>query len=164
MPAVYIYIYKDVPHTAAEAVSNLKIYKRLIKCLVWAAVIFPPLFLAGCMRKEDEPKRLRDIEYTVVEAEDVRPRLEAVINERKDRPFRVTYRDGEDYYAAVGYGKKPTAGYEITVEDVCETDRGILIRTSLTGPLKDSRKKAEETYPYIVLKLEYTGAEVIFEQ
>lgn len=142
----------------------MKWSKLLIRCLVWAAVIFPPLFLTGCNRKEDELKRIRDIEYTVVEAEAVRPRLKAVIDERKGRPFRVTYRDGEDYYVAVGYGKKPTKGYEISVEEVCETNRGILIKTSLTGPLKSSHEKAEETYPYIVLKMAYTGASVIFEQ
>lgn len=141
----------------------MKKYKLWIKCLLWAAVIFPPLFLTGCEKKTDVLKKVRDMEYALVAAEDLRPGLLAVIEERKPRPFRVTYRDGEDYYVAVGYGQKPTAGYEISVEEICETDQGILVKTSISGPEKSSHEKAAVTYPYIVLKMEYTGAKVIFE-
>lgn len=78
----------------------------------------------------------------LVETADVPLGLLSVIEERKERPFRVTYRDEADYYVAVGYGQKPTAGYEILIQEVCETDRGIFVKTSILGPEKSSHEKA----------------------
>ena len=138
-------------------------FKFLIRCFGFAAVIFLPLFLTGCVRDKTEMKKLKAIEYEIVEAADVKPKMMAVIEERNARPFRLTYRDGNDYYAAVGYGTKPTAGYHIRVEEVCETNQGIFVKTSIEGPEKSSHEPACDTYPYIVIKMVYTGAEIAFE-
>ena len=141
----------------------MKKYKLWIMSLLWAAVIFPPLFLTGCEKNTEALKKVRDIEYVLVGTADVPLGLLSVIEERKERPFRVTYRDEADYYVAVGYGQKPTAGYEILIQEVCETDRGIFVKTSISGPEKSSHEKAAVTCPYIVLKMKYTGEKVIFE-
>ena len=89
--------------------------------------------------------------------------LEEKIDDKEEKPFKLTYADNGALYIAVGYGEQKTSGYSIKVTDLYETENAIYIHTSLIGPAKDEKIVEEETYPYIVIKLEYIDKNVVFE-
>ncbi len=118
---------------------------------------------AGCSAEKLSTEKLKDIEFTVVDTENIPEELEEMIDEKEEKPFKLTYADQGALYIAVGYGEQPTSGYSIEVTDLYETENAIYIRTNLIGPAKDERIVERETYPYIVVKLEFIDKNVVFE-
>jgi len=108
-------------------------------------------------------KKLRDIEYTVLEERKIPEELLTYIEEAKKEPFEITYGDGGYLYIAKGYGTKATSGYSIVVEECYETANIICVQTDLKGPSNDEETITQKTYPYIVLKTEYIDKSVVFE-
>ena len=121
------------------------------------------LCLAGCSTKKLSTEKLRDIDFTVVDEEDIPDELEDMIEEKEKEPFKLTYADQGNLYIAVGYGEQPTSGYSIEVKELYETKNAIYIHTNLIGPAKDERVVERRTYPYIVVKLEFIDKNVVFE-
>lgn len=121
------------------------------------------LFLCGCSVQKDDMKKIRDIEYTVVDEQKLPEELRIHINEVKEEPFEITYGDEGYLYIAKGYGRKETSGYSIEVEECFETANVICVKMNLLGPPKDEEIISQETFPYIVLKTEYSNKSIVFE-
>lgn len=117
----------------------------------------------GCTSEKLSTQKLRDIEFTVVSKDRIPEELEEMMEEKKGQPFKLTYADQGELYIAVGYGKQPTTGYSIEVQELYESKNAIYIHTNLIGPAKDEKVLDRNTYPYIVVKLEYIDKNVVFK-
>ena len=84
--------------------------------------VFLLLCMTGCALQTKE-KKLRDVEYTVVGAENVPQELQEEINKIKDEEFQLTYDDGAYLYMAKGYGTRESSGYNISVQQVYLTEK-----------------------------------------
>jgi hypothetical protein len=120
------------------------------------------LCMTGCALQTKE-KKLRDVEYTVVGAEDVPQELQEEINKIKDEEFQLTYDDGAYLYMAKGYGTRESSDYNISVQQVYLTEHTIVFETQITGPAEGTDAANKETTPYIVIKTERLDGQVIFE-
>ena len=85
------------------------------------------------------------------------------IVETQDIDFKLTYDDNEYLYIAKGYGKQKTGGYSIFVTNLYASSNTIYFETELIGPKKGENVNSEESYPYIVVKLESTKQPVVFK-
>ena len=118
---------------------------------------------AGCSTEKLTTEKLRDIEFTVVDDDNIPEELEGMIDEKYDIPFKLTFADDGALYIAVGYGEQKTTGYSIEVTELYETKNAIYIHTNLIGPAKEEKIVEIRTYPYIVVKLEFIDKNVVFQ-
>ena len=118
---------------------------------------------AGCKSESTEIKKIKDLDFTVVEDADLPGELKEIIDEKKEAPFRISYSNKDNLYIAVGYGKQNSGGYSIAVEELYLTKNAIYINTNLIGPSKNDMVSQGITYPYVVVKLEYIDEPVVFE-
>ena len=119
--------------------------------------------LCGCSVQKDDMEKLRDIEFTVVDEMKIPVELKQYIEDEKEEPFEIVYGDEGYLYLAKGYGTKETSGYSIEVKECFETSNIIYMETNLLGPQKKEEIQEEESFPYIVLKIEYSDKSVVFE-
>ena len=117
----------------------------------------------GCKSENTEIKKLKDLDFTVVEDADLPGELKEIIDEKKEEPFRLTYSNKDNLYIVVGYGKQNSGGYSIAVEELYLTNNAIYIDTNLIGPTQKDSVSQGITYPYVVVKLEYMDERVVFE-
>lgn len=138
----------------------MKRQKTLITLLLISITI---LGLIGCKKDESEIKKLRDLEFTVVEDAEIPGELKEVIDEKKEKPFRMHYSNKDSLYIVVGYGKQNSGGYSISVEELFLTDNAIYFDSNLIGPSQNDLVTQGVTYPYIVVKLEFMDKKIVFE-
>lgn len=138
-------------------VQNMKCIK---KCLLLMAVCV--LCLSGCSVKEEKTEKVKDCNFTVVEQVEIPKELQSIIDEKTAEPFKLSYGDEGYLYLVMGYGKQTGGGYSITVEQLYETETTICFDTTLIGP-KEQEKTTAETYPYIVVKMEYVDKDVTYQ-
>lgn len=117
----------------------------------------------GCAVEETAAKKIRDIEFTVIEQSQIPPELSNIMEEKKKEGFKLTYADKENLYLAVGYGEQKTGGYSISADKCYLTKNAIYFGTTLTGPEKGEKINKVSSYPYIVIKTEYIDEPVVFE-
>lgn len=117
-------------------------------------------FLYGCTTGAADAK-LEDLDYTIVEAEDVPEELMKLIEEKKEAPFTLTYTDKERLYIVSGYGVQSTGGYSIEVPELYLTKENIVIDTNLIGP--EEKAVALKSYPYVVVMTEFRDLPVLFQ-
>ena len=130
----------------------------------WSLVIFLSVIcLCGCMIQNEEETKLRDVEFTVMDEREIPQELKDNIEEQKEDVFGITYGDDGYLYIAKGYGAKETSGYSVEVVQCFETEHTICLETNLIGPPKEEEVAETETYPYIVIKTEYSDKFVEFE-
>lgn len=130
---------------------------------VFTGVTFGVLImLCGCNGQIETQEKVKDCNYTVVEQEELPKELVDLIEDRKAEPFKLSF--GEDGYLYVvrGYGKQAGGGYSISVEGLYETETQICLETNLIGP-KEQEETKVETYPYIVVMMEYVDKDVIYQ-
>ena len=136
----------------------------MLRCLFPAFfAVLLLFFLTGCVTKRQDSAKLRDLEYVVMEKEDVPAELGKMIAGYKKLPFCLTYADGGNLYLTEGYGEQEKTGYSVSVTEVYETEKEIHIHTNLMGPKKGEETKEIPTYPYVVVKLEYLDKTVVFD-
>ena len=128
-----------------------------ILCIVVFCVI------VSCSTEKISSEKLRDIEFTVVNEDDIPKEFLSVIQEKNKNPFKLTYTDQGALYIAEGYGSQKTSGYSIEVKDCYETENAVYVRTNLIGPAKDEKIVETETFPYIVIKMEFIDKNVVFQ-
>ena len=126
-------------------------------------LLIPILLINGCSVKKTDTDGRTDMDFTVVAKEDIPKELLTVIEEKKNEEFTMSYGDGEFLYIVEGYGKMPTGGYSIRVDEMYETTDEIVIHTMLMGPKAGEAVNKMETYPYIAVKIEYTDKNIVFE-
>lgn len=127
---------------------------RLLLCTV--------LSLSGCAAGEAKEEKRKDLEFTVVTEEHLPQELRDIIEEKKAVPFKVTYEDAGWLYAAAGYGEQKSGGYSIQVNEFYETANVVYMDTNLLGPQDTDTQSDSKSYPYIVLKTEQVGKNVVF--
>lgn len=120
------------------------------------------LLLGGCSVLDREQVKLRDLDFTVLGEEKIPAELGSIIEERKEQPFKLTYRDADFLYIVIGYGEQQTGGYSIAVNELYLTENAVQISTSLLGPDSAGPKDSAPSYPYIVVKTELLEETVIF--
>ena len=121
------------------------------------------LILTACAAGKTDKEKIRNIEFTVVDREDVPEEFLARIEEEKEGEMKLSYGDKGYLYAARGYGVQETSGYSVTVDQCFETEQEIRIGTSLLVPGKEEKILKKKTYPYVVIKMEYTDKQIEFE-
>lgn len=137
--------------------------KRILHLLALSFCVAQLLSAAGCSAKTLSMEKLRDMDFTVVDEDDIPEELEAMIDEREDKPFKLTFADNGELYIAVGYGVQPTTGYSIQVKELYESKNAVYIHTNLIGPAKDERIIEREKVVSIVVKTEYVDKNVVFQ-
>ena len=88
--------------------------------------------------------------------------MNKLIKERKKNPFELTFSDNSSLYIVKGYGKQPTGGYSITVNDFYQSNDDLVFDTELFGPKKDDTFSTLPSYPYIIIKTEFRENPVVF--
>lgn len=84
---------------------------------------------AGC-RKQEAGER-QDLEFTVCAETELPDDLKLIIEEKKLRPFEISYTTRENLYIAVGYGAHDRENLCVVVEELYKTDRAIYVKTDL---------------------------------
>ena len=107
----------------------------------------------GCTSKKEE--RLQEIDFTVVDDDEIPEELKTIIDQKKTGEFKLTYADQDELYIVVGYGKQLTGG------DVYLTKENIVVTSVLLGP--KGEEPANVSYPYAVIKIEYRPEPVLFQ-
>lgn len=115
----------------------------------------------GCQAKQEEEEKIRDLEFTVVGENDVPAALMELIAKKKEKPFKLTYADGQDMYIVIGEGPKEGGGYSVAVRELYLTDNSVTIRTELLGPEKETAG-ADLSYPVLIVKTEFIDKPVVF--
>ena len=113
--------------------------------------------------KADDRDKGQEVEFEVISDENVPKELKKIIDERKEKMFKTTFEDGDELYIVVGYGKQPTGGYSIRVNELYETKNGLYIKTEFIGPSKNESVTQNVSYPYIVVRTANTNKPVIFQ-
>lgn len=137
--------------------------KKILTILTLSLSAILVVLVTACSVQTISTEKLRDIDFTVVDEDDIPEPLEEMIDEREDKPFKLTYADNGVLYIAVGYGEQPTTGYSIQVKELYESENAIYIHTNLIGPAKDEKIIEKETDPYIVIKTEFIDKNVVFQ-
>ena len=127
------------------------------------SMLLTPLLVWGC-EKADNNEKINDIEFTVCDDSKVPKEFLQEINKKKAEVFTATFADGEYMYVAKGYGKQPTGGYSINVTEMYVTKDKIVMDTNLIGPGQKDLVLREATYPYIVVKTEYSQKDVVCDE
>ena len=101
------------------------------------------------------------VEYEVVEEADIPDDMKKEIEQKKEKPFRIVYRESEALYIGEGYGKQECSGYCVEWVECAEAEEALYIETTLHGPGGEGMV-CENEYSYSVIKLEENGKQVIF--
>lgn len=125
-------------------------------------LIISTFLLCGCS-KEQTSEKIADVDFTVVTGSDIPEELQSLIDTRKEKPFSLTFTDQSYLYVVKGYGKQSCNGCKITVNDFCKREDGLYFDTELFGP-KGDHPDERSSYPYIVIKTEYTDLPVSFSK
>lgn len=129
-----------------------------ILAAVWMVMNF-----AGCGLEKTDDRKLEDLSYTILEEKEIPQEFLAIIEEKKEQIFKLTYTDEENLYIAVGYGVQQTGGYSISVNECYLTSNAVYFDTTLIGPSKGEQVNEAKSYPYLVIKTEYLEKNVVFE-
>ena len=91
--------------------------------------------------------------------------LKALIDEKKQNAFKLTYQDNGFLYICVGYGEQISGGYSIAVNALYLTENAVYADTTLLGPDPADAAAAKTntpSYPYVVIKTEFVDKPVAF--
>lgn len=120
--------------------------------LIISIVLMGFALLTACkVSKEEDKDKIMDLEYTVMDNENLPEIVATKIEAEKMNPFKFSYTDGDSTYIAIGYGEQPTGGYSIQVNELYKTEEYVVIQTTLMGPSENEAVVTVLTYPYIVL-------------
>ena len=141
--------------------------QRNKKVMLYAAIILIiivalAVILISCKITGTSSTKVADLDYTVVEDQDVPTELMKIINEKKQNSLRLTYSTKDYIYIVAGYGTQLTSGYSIRLNEVYLGQNAIYVDTNLVGPTKSEEVNKAETYPYIVIKIEKRDDPVVF--
>ena len=120
------------------------------------------VLLCACTGNDMMEKKVRDLDFTVVSAEDISEELKSHIDERKEETFTLIYRDGENMSLILGYGSQEGGGYSIRVNDLYLGTNAVYADVDLLGPEAGEDITELPTTPYIVLKIEKREESVVF--
>ncbi|MDF2942949.1 MAG: putative rane protein [Herbinix sp.] len=137
--------------------------RRFRITILLLTIVIMALGITGCKTEDTDVKKIKDLEFTVVEDADLPGELKEIIDEKKEEPFKLSYSNKDYLYIVVGFGKQNSGGYSIAVDELYLTSNAIYIDTNLIGPSQDDMVSQGVTYPYVVVKLELRDERVVFE-
>lgn len=120
------------------------------------------LGLVSCGIEKNNTTKIRDLEYTVLEEEEVPEELMVQIEEKKEGELKLTYTYDGYLYIARGFGMQETGGYSIQMKELYLTENAIYFDAELLGPTKEEAI-GEVSYPFIVIKTEAMDRNVVFK-
>ena len=132
----------------------------LLAILTFALVL---ALLSGCMAAKQEPKKLKDVDYTILEDRDIPEKLMETIEQKKEAEFKLSFETDQDLYLVHGDGEQETGGYSIVVRDLYLTENALYFDTELLGPKNGSDPPKKPSYPYIVVKTKKYKQNIVFE-
>lgn len=147
---------KDVLKESESIGCRLLLYMAALLMITVLVTLF------GCGIEKTNGNRLQDLEYEIIEDE-IPKELAEKIEEKKSADFKLTYENDKYLYIVRGYGEQETGGYSIQILDLYLTQNAVVLHTNLKGPSKDEVKNAAPSYPYIVIRIEHTDKNVIFQ-
>lgn len=133
--------------------------KKLISIIVLSCFLM--LLCSGCKNIKIEEAEREQLDYTVLQQDEVPETIKELIEQRKVKEFQLTYKSDEDLYLFKGYGQQMTGGYSIQVVDLSESKNGIFFETKLIGPM-EADIGGEPSYPFIGVKIKYQDKPVLF--
>ena len=134
--------------------------KRIVRLGGMVCLLF---LLTGCSVDLETEGERKTVEYELMDIRDVPEEMRDEIEERKEEPFKIAYRDMEYLYIADGYGKKEDSGYCVEIRTCEQTEKAIYIEAILHGPGGEGAV-CETEYPFYVIRTGYTEKYVIFEE
>lgn len=138
--------------------------KKIISISLCISLLCAMCIVAGCQPKSGEAEgKIRDLEFTVVNPEEIPEELAQTIEENKKTEIKMTYESDKYLYLIRGYGEQQTGGYSIAVSQCYLTKNGIKVHTSLIGPTHEKKIQQEPSYPCVVVKLPFMEEPVSFE-
>ena len=117
----------------------------------------------GMLSPDPDNTEGREAAYTLVPDDEMPAELKKILEKRKEKAFKTTFRDGEDLYIAIGYGKQQTGGYSIQILGIHETQKELVVTTQFLGPSKEETVTQMVSCPYVVVKTGYVEKPVIFQ-
>lgn len=134
---------------------------RKNKMILLTIVLCAVVAITACGIEKISKKKTNDVDFTVVAENEIPKEVKQIVEERKETPFKVTYSNNEYTYIIVGYGQQKYDGYSIKVKNIYETKNAICVKTEFAGPSEPTTIETP-SYPYIVIKIEYTSKNVVF--
>lgn len=118
--------------------------------------------LSACTQQKEEIKK--ELDFEICEEEKLPDELKKLIDEKKESPFQLTFRNSAHLYIVVGYGEQPRGEYVAAVRELYETEKGVYADTTLISISYAKNRQVGEpsTYPYIVLRCRQTNKTVFF--
>ncbi len=133
------------------------------KCTMLFLMLVLTGFLSGCTVEKIQREKKGQVDFTVVPETELTEPVKKILEERKIAPFRVTFSDQQYTYILIGYGAQKHTGYQIKVKELYESENAIFVKTEFLGP-KGGHESERDTFPYLVVKIEYTDKNVIFSE
>lgn len=146
-----------------ENLISISRRKLSVKQLLLTLACMACLSLTGCGIKTIDEEKLSELEYTVTPSDKLPQQLLSLVDEKKQKPFKLTYQDDGYLYILEGYGEKKGSGYSIQVGDVYRSDNAIYFSSTLMGPEAGEAGADMESYPFVAIKLEYMDDTVVFQ-
>ena len=135
----------------------------LLSLLVIILIALTLALFAGCASSQKEKKKLKDVDYTLLEERDIPEKLAESIEQKKEAEFKLSFETESDLYLVHGYGEQETGGYSIVVRDLFLTENALYFDTELLGPENGSNPQKKPSYPYIVVKTKKYKQNIVFE-
>ena len=135
----------------------------LLSLLVIILIALTLALFAGCASSQKEKKKLKDVDYTILEERDIPEKLAESIEQTKEAEFKLSFETESDLYLVHGYGEQETGGYSIVVRDLFLTENALYFDTELLGPENGSNPQKKPSYPYIVVKTKKYKQNIVFE-
>lgn len=117
---------------------------------------------SACSVREKSKEKIRDLEFVVLQEEEIPEELKERMDAEQMKDYRMTYTEQEKLYIARGYGERGTDGYRVGVKECYETENTICIHTELLGPEKGEKIQRRKTNPHVVVLLSAVEKPVIF--
>lgn len=141
----------------------MKIFRKLFGTMSFLSALLFTVLLTGCGLRGEAIVKIRDLEFTVMEEDQVPKALKEVIDENLGTEMKLSYQNEGELYIARGFGEQKTGGYSIAVEQCYLGEDGIHVKFQLIGPSKEEKLAQEPSYPYIVIKTEDLEETIIFD-
>lgn len=118
------------------------------------------LLFCGCRRLNKE-EAAQELDYEMIAEDEIPEEMKEIIEAKKAEGFQITFEEKDTLYIGQGYGEKDLEGYEILVDQCQYSENFVYFHTILNGPREEAKEKGQ-FYPYLVVKCEVSGKEVIF--
>lgn len=136
--------------------------KRIRQTFIF--VMFGVFLLAamtGCKMEETRETKIKDLDYTVCDESRLPDKLVELIDEKKQEPFKLTYRTRDYLYIVVGYGAQDRTDLNVIMKALYLTENAIFVDTEMTA-VDTTLEDNMVTYPWIAVKCELYDLEVNF--